>query len=87
MEGPPHRQGACDRPAGSLDFCTYPCIFEMTRKELERKLRELGWGLARNGRRHDIWARREAELAIPRHREINENTAAAILRAAGGERS
>jgi predicted RNA binding protein YcfA (HicA-like mRNA interferase family) len=55
----------------------------MKRRELERRLRELGWRLARHGARHDVWARGEEEIAVPRHVEVNERTAAAILREAG----
>ncbi|MDX1996311.1 MAG: type II toxin-antitoxin system HicA family toxin [Thermoanaerobaculia bacterium] len=56
----------------------------MKRRELERALRDLGWHLARNGARHDIWARGEHEIPVPRHTEINEYTAKAILRQARG---
>ncbi|MGB9006709.1 MAG: hypothetical protein WCB96_13380 [Candidatus Aminicenantales bacterium] len=58
----------------------------MKRRVLEQKLHDLGWTISRRGRRHDIWARGEYELAVPRHREINEHTATAILRTAEGER-
>jgi len=53
------------------------------RRELERKLKQLGWRLSRHGGRHDVWRRGERELAVPRHREINEYTAKAILKEAG----
>ncbi|MBM3295558.1 MAG: type II toxin-antitoxin system HicA family toxin [Candidatus Aminicenantes bacterium] len=56
----------------------------MKRRELEERLRSLGWLLVRRGGRHDIWARGEYEIAVPRHREINEYTARAIMRSAGG---
>lgn len=46
---------------------------------LEKRLRELGWLLARHGARHDVWARDERELVVPRHVEVNEYTAKAIL--------
>jgi mRNA interferase HicA len=53
---------------------------------LERALRELGWSLVRHGGRHDVWAKGERELVVPRHVEINEYTARAILKEArGGE--
>jgi mRNA interferase HicA len=51
---------------------------------LEQRLEQLGWRLVRHGGRHDIWRRGERELALPRHREINEYTAKAILREAEG---
>jgi mRNA interferase HicA len=56
----------------------------MKRRLLEQRLRELGWRPERHGRRHDVWRRRELEVAVPRHREINEYTARCILREAEG---
>ena len=56
----------------------------MRRRDLERQLRDLGWILARHGARHDIWANGDRELVVPRHVEINEYTARAILREARG---
>jgi len=56
----------------------------MTRRELERHLREPGWYLSRHGGRHDAWTEEEREIVVPRHREINEITAKAILRLARG---
>jgi len=56
----------------------------MKRRDLERSLRDLGWSLTRNGSRHDIWGKGESELAVPRHSEINQYTAKAILREAEG---
>ena len=58
----------------------------MKRRELEKRLQKLGWKLDRHGSRHDIWTNGEYEIAIPRHNEINEYTAKAILKEAkGGE--
>ena len=56
----------------------------MKRRELERQLRDNGWTLSRHGGKHDVWSRGERELVVPRHAEINEYTAKAILREAGG---
>ncbi len=56
----------------------------MKRRDLERSVRDFGWSLIRNGSRHDIWGKGEYELAVPRHNEINEYTAKAILREAKG---
>jgi predicted RNA binding protein YcfA (HicA-like mRNA interferase family) len=56
----------------------------MRRRDLERQLRDLGWNLDRHGARHDIWAKGDRELVVPRHVEINEYTARAILREARG---
>jgi predicted RNA binding protein YcfA (HicA-like mRNA interferase family) len=58
----------------------------MKRRNLERRLRELGWQLTRHGGRHDVWSKGEREIAVPRHNEINEYTAKAILGLARGER-
>jgi mRNA interferase HicA len=52
----------------------------MKRRELEERLKEAGWYLARHGSRHDVWTEGERQEPIPRHREINERLARAILR-------
>ncbi len=54
----------------------------MKRRFLERRLRALGWRLVRHGAYHDVWSDGEREIALPRHNEINEYTAKAILRQA-----
>jgi hypothetical protein len=59
----------------------------MKRRELEGRLHTLGWSLVRRGRRHDVWACGEREVAVPRHVEINEYTARAILLTAKGVKS
>ena len=51
----------------------------MKRRELERQLRSLGWRLIRHGGKHDVWSDGDREEAVPRHTEINEKLAAAIL--------
>jgi predicted RNA binding protein YcfA (HicA-like mRNA interferase family) len=56
----------------------------MKRRELEKMLKMLGWNLARPGRKHDIWTNGDYEIAVPRHKEINEYTAQAILKEARG---
>jgi mRNA interferase HicA len=50
------------------------------RRDLEQKMTELGWRFLRRGGRHDVWTDGEREEAVPRHREINETLARAILR-------
>ena len=57
----------------------------MKRKELEKRLKSLGWSLNRHGRRHDIWTKDKFEIAVPRHSEINEYTAASILKKGKGD--
>ena len=54
----------------------------MKRVDLEKALRDRGWRFLRHGGRHDVWTDGEREEAIPRHREIHEDLARAILRRA-----
>jgi mRNA interferase HicA len=58
------------------------------RRELERRLRELGWMIQRHGGKHDVWVNRDATLSeyVPRHPEINERLAQAILKRAETKR-
>lgn len=55
----------------------------MKRRELERRLREAGWWLLRHGGGHDVWTDGERLEYVPRHAEIDERLARAILRKAG----
>lgn len=52
----------------------------MRRRKLERELRSMGWQLKRHGSNHDIWTDGQETLAIPRHREVEEEVARAILK-------
>lgn len=53
----------------------------MKRRDLIKKLEKAGFRLKRHGNEHDIYERSSTESeTIPRHREINENTARNILR-------
>ncbi|MFH1017299.1 MAG: type II toxin-antitoxin system HicA family toxin [Pseudomonadota bacterium] len=47
----------------------------MKRTELERRLRKLGWFLARHGGNHDIWTNGVEQVEVPRHSEISEKLA------------
>jgi mRNA interferase HicA len=58
----------------------------MKRRELERRLRGLSWRLLRHGARHDVWSDGEREEAVPRHSDIDEQLARAILRRATKQR-
>jgi mRNA interferase HicA len=58
----------------------------MKRRDLEKKMAELGWRFLRRGGRHDVWTDGEREEPVPRHREINETLARAILRRIAKER-
>lgn len=59
-------------------------IDELKRKELKRRLRELGWTLQRHGGKHDVWISADGSSTeyVPRHSEINERLAQVILRRA-----
>ena len=59
---------------------------DVRRRELENSLRKLGWWFLRHGNRHDVWTDGNRQEAIPRHRDINEKLAQAILKRAGGKR-
>ncbi len=52
----------------------------MKKRDLERVLRALGWCLSRQGGSHEIWTNGSDTEAIPRHVELNEITAKAIIR-------
>ncbi|MDI2126669.1 type II toxin-antitoxin system HicA family toxin [Yinghuangia seranimata] len=54
----------------------------MKRTDLVRQLRAMGAVFVRPGGGHDIYELRGSLLAVPRHREINELTAASILKKA-----
>lgn len=62
----------------------YACLVK--KRELEKSLRKLGWELLRHGGAHDIWTDGERQEAVPRHPEINERLARAILRRAKGSK-
>ena len=52
----------------------------MKQRELIKKLEELGFQFERHGGRHDVYRRENDIEQIPRHKEINEQLAKAILR-------
>jgi predicted RNA binding protein YcfA (HicA-like mRNA interferase family) len=54
----------------------------MKKRELEKRLRQLGWRFLRHGGKHDVWTDGEREEPIPRHVEINEHLAKSILKRA-----
>jgi predicted RNA binding protein YcfA (HicA-like mRNA interferase family) len=56
----------------------------MKRKDLIKKLRNAGYQENRNSGGHAIYEKANGRpVQVPNHTEINENTARAILRAAG----
>lgn len=54
----------------------------MKKRDIEKRLRKLGWKLARHGGNHDIWTNGVETVEIPRHREVNEFTAKGIMKVA-----
>jgi predicted RNA binding protein YcfA (HicA-like mRNA interferase family) len=59
-------------------------LYTMTMKlrDLKRRLRRCGWFFLREGSSHEVWTNGDHVVALPRHREVVESTAAAILRKA-----
>lgn len=55
----------------------------MKRKDLVRLLLDNGWWLLREGANHDIYTNGQRSEPIPRHREINELLAKAIIKRQG----
>ena len=54
----------------------------MKKRDLEKKLRNLGWWLDHHGGNHDIWTNGTITNQIPRHVEVNELLAKSILKKA-----
>lgn len=52
----------------------------MKQRDLIKKLQSAGFELERHGSNHDVYKRGDDEEQIPRHREVNERLAKAILR-------
>ena len=81
--GPRPRSAASGAGAGRASGLSRPCAIVtlfMKRRALEKVLRERGWKLLRHGGRHDIRTDGGLEEAVPRHTEIDERLARAILR-------
>ncbi len=71
-------------PAGACQPCTFTCTVTLVkRRELESRLRDLGWTFLRHGGSHDVWTDGERLEYLPRHAEINELLARKILKKAG----
>lgn len=52
----------------------------MKNKDLVKKLENAGFVFERHGGNHDIYVRGNDREQVPRHKEINERLARAILR-------
>jgi len=55
----------------------------MKRKDLIKLLEQNGWYLLRNGNNHDIYTNGQSTEPIPRHKEISELLAKAIIKRQG----
>ncbi|HWP51044.1 MAG TPA: type II toxin-antitoxin system HicA family toxin [Clostridia bacterium] len=55
----------------------------MKRRDLIKKLTSNGWFLLREGSNHDIYTNGQRSEPIPRHSEIKEMLAQAIIRRQG----
>mgnify|MGYP002522294674 FL=1 len=55
----------------------------MKNKDLVKMLKQNGWYLLRNGGNHDIYTDGKKIEAIPRHTEVKENLAKAIIKRLG----
>lgn len=52
----------------------------MKRRDLVKKIRELGYNFVRPGGKHDVYSNGIRSEMVPRHKEIDEDLAKAILR-------
>ncbi|MDD7403601.1 MAG: type II toxin-antitoxin system HicA family toxin [Butyribacter sp.] len=55
----------------------------MKQKDFVKKLEDGGFKFLRHGSNHDIYVRGNETEEVPRHKEINEKLAKAILRKRG----
>jgi len=52
------------------------------KRALIKRMKTYGWWKYGEGSNHEIWTNGEQKLPIPRHSEVNELTAKAILKTA-----
>lgn len=52
----------------------------MRQRDLIKRLESAGFMFERHGSRHDIYRRGNDEEQVPRHKEVNESLAKAILK-------
>ena len=57
----------------------------MKQRDLIQRLESIGFQFERHGGNHDIYRRNHEVVQIPRHKEINERLARAILKKWGLE--
>lgn len=54
----------------------------MKKRDLEKRLSELGWWFDSHGGCHDHWTNGKILESVPRHKEINENLSKKIIKTA-----
>lgn len=54
--------------------------YTVKRKDLIRLLEQNGFSLAREGGNHSVYVKEKTFIPIPRHAEVNEQLAKAIIR-------
>lgn len=52
----------------------------MKRRDLENRFKRKGWRFHKHGSRHDIWTNGTKKEQIPRHTDVNENLANALIK-------
>ena len=55
----------------------------MKRSKVVKHMENNGWWLHRHGAEHDIYTNGEKKISVPRHPDINEETAKEIIRRTG----
>jgi mRNA interferase HicA len=78
--------GSAVAPGSLQSVHVYVYVVDVKRRELESRLRDLGWAFLRHGGNHDVWSDGDRLEYVPRHAEINENLARKILRKAATKR-
>jgi len=58
-------------------------VLTIKRRDLVKRLTAAGYESVRNDGGHEIFSNGKQAIPVPRHREINEITAKAILKQAG----
>ena len=52
----------------------------MKQRDLIKKFKKGGWYFLRHGRKHDVYTDGKNTEEIPRHREVNEQLARALIK-------
>ena len=65
-----------------LDIVYLYVYTTMKHRDLKRQLKKMGWWDTGKGTKHEKWSNGTHSVAVPRHKEISEGTAKAILKEA-----